>query len=193
MRGVVPGASRRAAWPLHTGSRSSFQARAWPLLGVPPLQPAPCFCASSHREQKQLSGKGLAPPRGSPFAASTLLLCLFTQGAEAAFRQGPGPSLGPPLQPAPCFRAAGPSCCLLARGCSSAAPRSDLELVWAPSALGATRRRDCFRELLLALHGVRLGLFYTLHLSTPRRSAPTVPYLATPAQSSSLTPQRSFN
>ena len=118
---------------------------------------------------------------------------LFTQGAEAAFRQGPGPSLGPPLQPASCFRAAGPSCCLLARGCSSAAPRSDLELVWAPSALGATRRRDCFRELLLALHGVRLGLFYTLHLSTPRRSAPTVPYLATPAQSSSLTPQRSFN
>ena len=62
VRGVVPGASRRAAWPLHTGSRSSFQARAWPLLGVPPLQPAPCFCASSHREQKQLSGKGLAPP-----------------------------------------------------------------------------------------------------------------------------------
>ena len=137
--------------------------------------------------------QGPGPSSGSPFAASTLLSCLFTQGAEAAFRQGPGPSSGPPLQPAPCFRAAGPSCCLLARGCSSAAPRSNLELVWAPAALGPTRRRDCFRELLLALHGVRLGLFYTLHLSTPRRSAPTVPYLATPAQSSSLTPQRSFN
>ena len=40
---------------------------------------------------------------------------LFTRGAEAAFRQGPGPLLGaPPFQLAPCFRAAGLSCCLLA-------------------------------------------------------------------------------
>lgn len=65
--------------------------------------------------------------------------------------------------------------------------------VWALSALGPTRRRDCFRELLLALHGVPLGLLYTLHLSTLGRSAPTVPYLATPAQSSFLTPRRSFS
>ena len=74
VRGVVPGASRRAAWPLHTGSRSSFQARAWPLLGVPLCSQHPAFVPLHTGSRSSFQARAW-PLLGSPFAASTLLSC----------------------------------------------------------------------------------------------------------------------